>query len=184
MHKLILCSQLAKTIFNTLTFLLIRLEQFYEYDLPLTIAYQQIVNKEKQERNAYMCGLCCFLRRLNTLESDPISLPRYSFPNLYIVLFTYASKCLIVDCEPSNIDLFPGKYLPRPSINIKYVFVFTKLSWQPIRDRNCPMEISILGQATTTRTQSKFIKILSTHQVQRRAQIYFQSVTLVRHFEV
>ena len=141
-HKLILCSQLAKTIFNTLTFLLIRLEQFYEYDRPLTIAYQQIVNKQKQERNAYMCGLCCFLRRLNTLESDPISLPRYSFPNLYIVLFTYASKCLIVDCEPSNIDLFPGKYLPRPSINIKYVFVFTKLSWQPIRDRNCPMEIS------------------------------------------
>ena len=52
-----------------------------------------------------MCGLCCVPQRSNTLESHPLSLPRHSFPTLYIVLFTYASKCLNLDCEPSNIDL-------------------------------------------------------------------------------
>ena len=46
-HKITRRSQLAKTIFNTLTFLLIHLEKFYEYDRSLNIAYQQIVSKEK-----------------------------------------------------------------------------------------------------------------------------------------
>ena len=41
--------------------------------------------------------------------------------------------CSNLDCERSNIGLFPGKYLPRPPINIKYVFAFTKLSWESIQ---------------------------------------------------
>ena len=42
-HQLVLWSQLAKTIFRTLTFLLLRLEQLHEYDGLLTITYQQLV---------------------------------------------------------------------------------------------------------------------------------------------
>ena len=83
--------------------------------------------EKKKVRNLYTCGPYCFSHRSNTLASHPLSLPGYPFPALYIVLFTYTSKCLNF-VNSSNVGLFPEKYLPRPPINIKYVFVFTKLS--------------------------------------------------------
>lgn len=69
-----------------------------------------------------------------------------SFPQSSQILLSYFVHCSLhlsikmlmnFDCEPSNICLFPWKYLTRPSINTKYGFVFTKLSWEPIHDRHC-----------------------------------------------
>lgn len=64
--------------------------------------------------NAYMCGFCCFFQRSNTLENHPLSLPRYSFPTLFIVLLTYASKCLNLGSGPSGI-FFPREISAKTS---------------------------------------------------------------------
>ena len=45
-------------------------------------------------------GSAVYSKRSNTLASHSLSLYIYSFPTLYLVLFTYSSKCLNLECDP------------------------------------------------------------------------------------